>query len=128
MLSHSIGKVFCRTGVPGLMPRLHGGMLGNLRIASPAFHPEIRLLHFHAQDRQSWLDAVPFRVTRGAYQFNPPLQAHLAAASPDELLAFYHRTQTVSPAVALTLQEVGRAIEADLCLRAKVAALKEGTL
>ena len=128
MLSHTVGKVFFRTGVPGLAPRLHSGLLGKTRIAVPDFHPDLRLLHFHAQDRQAWLDAVPFRVTRGAYQYKPLLQAHLAAATPEEVAAFYLRTQTVKPAVAATMLEVGRAVEADLGLRAKVAALKDGTL
>lgn len=128
MLSHSVGKVFFRVGIRGLAPRLHSGMLGKTRIAVPDFHPAMRLLHFHAQDRQAWLDAVPFRVTRGAYQYKPPLQAYLATATPDEIAAFYQRTQTVAPAVAATLLEVGRAVTADLGLSAKVSALKTGTL
>ncbi len=127
MLSHTVGKVFFRTGIRGLAPRLHSGMLGKTRIAVPDFHPAMRLLHFHAQDRQAWLDAVPFRVTRGAYQYRPPLQTFLTAATPDEIAAFYQRTQTVSPPVAATLVEVGRAVTADLGLGAKIAALTHGT-
>lgn len=128
MLSHSVGKVFFRTGIQGLSPRLHSGMLGKVRIAVPDFHPDLRLLHFHAQDRQAWLDALQFRITRGAYQYKPDLQTHLAAASVQEIAAFYRRTQTVAPAVAATMLEVGRAVETNLGLRAKVAALKDGTL
>lgn len=127
-LSHTVGKVFFRTGIRGLSPRLHSGMLGKTRLAVPAFHPGMRLLHFHAQDRQAWLDAVPFRITRGAYVYRPALQEFLAIANPTEIAAFYQRTQTVSPAVALTLLEVGRAIKADLGLRSKVAALQAGAL
>ena len=60
-----------RTGVPGLMPRLHSGMLGKTRIASPDFHPESGLLHFHAQDRRlGWTPSPP--SVAGRYQYNPP--------------------------------------------------------
>jgi hypothetical protein len=128
MLSHTVGKVFFRTGIKGLAPRLHSVMLNNLRIAVPTFHPEVRLLHFHAQDRQAWLDAVPFRITRGAYQFKPPLQAHLAAATTEEIDAFYQRTQMMTPKVTAALQAEGRVVIIDLGLRAKVLALQEGRL
>jgi Glycosyl transferase family 2 len=128
MLSHTVGKVFFRTGVRGLRPRLHSGLLNKTRIAVPDFHPEMRLLHFHAQDRQAWLDAVPFRITRGAYQYKALLQAYLAGASTEEITAFYRRTQTMPPEIAATMLEVGRAVTADLGLGAKVAAFKDGTL
>jgi Glycosyl transferase family 2 len=128
MLSHSVGKVFFRTGVSRLVPRIHSVMLRGVRAPVPDYHPEMRLLHFHAQDRQAWQDAVPFRVTRGAYKFNPPLQSHLASASLDEIDAFYRGTQTMDPDVTAALVAVGRAVTAELGLAAKVQALKEGRL
>jgi hypothetical protein len=88
----------------------------------------MRLLHFHAQDMTAWLAAVPFRITRGAYQYNPPLQAFLAAATDQDRVAFYLATQTMDAEIADIFLEVGIAVEADLGLRAKVTALQEGTL
>lgn len=128
LLSHSVGKAFFRAGVRGLAPRLHGGMLRGTRIKAPGFQPDLRLLHFHAQDMTAWLAAVPFRITRGAYQYNPPLQAFLAAASNEDRVAFYLATQTMDAEIADIFKEVGIAVEADLGLRAKVAALRNGTL
>lgn len=128
MLSHTVGKVFFRAGIQGLTPRLHSGLHQKKRIAVPDFRSDVRLLHFHAQDRQAWLASVPFRVTRGAYQYKPFLQAYLSDAAPDALKTFYQRTQTVTPDLAEALQAVGRAVTADLGLRAKVQALREGRL
>lgn len=119
-LSHTNGKSFFRTGVPGLSPRLHGAFLRGERMQGPAFDPRLRLLHFHAQDRAEWLRALPFRLTRGAYQYHADLQAHLAGAGHEEIDYFYQRTQTLDPETAAILRSEGRLIEADLALRQKV--------
>lgn len=126
MLSHTAGKAFFRTGVPGLSPRLHGGFMNGIRLPGPAFDPAVRLLHFHAQDRAAWLAALPFRLTRGAYQYHPELQAHLTGASPDEIAAFYAETQILTPAKTELLRSKNRLIEADLDLPTKVATLQKG--
>lgn len=123
-LSHTNGKSFFRTGIPGLSPRLHGAFLRGERLPGPPFDRRLSLLHFHAQDRQGWLQALPFRLTRGAYQYHAELQTHLAAAGPEEIAFFYDRTQCLPPDIAQLLREEGRLIEADLGLRRKVAELK----
>jgi hypothetical protein len=97
-------------------------------IAPAAWQPEIRLLHFHAQDKAAWLAAVPFRMTKGAYQFRPELQAYLAEASPDEIDKFYRRTQILPTYLRDELVQDGRVIIADLGLRQKVQALRDGQL
>ncbi len=112
-----------RTGIKGLFPRLHSVMLKGIRLPTPDWHPDLKLLHFHAQDRQAWLAALPFRLTRGAYQYNPPLQAFLQNATAAEIAAFYLQTQVLPPAVVPALVEAGRLILVDLGLRAKVATL-----
>jgi len=122
-LSHTNGKSFFRTGIPGLSPRLHGAFLDGQRLPGPPFDRRLPLLHFHAQDREGWLQALPFRLTRGAYQYHAELQAHLAAAGPEEIARFYDRTQRLSPDTAQLLREEARLIEADLHLRDKVARL-----
>jgi hypothetical protein len=124
MLSHSVGKVMVRTGVAGLSPRLHSVMRQGVRLPTPDWHPEVKLLHFHAQDRKAWLDALPFRLTKGAYQYRPLLQAHLKAATPEQIDTFYLRTQVLSPQVAAELQAASRLIVTDLGLRQKVRAMQ----
>lgn len=128
MLSHTVGKVIYRTRIPGLLPRLHAVMVDKEFVKTPDWHPELRLLHFHAQDKPAWLAAVPFRMTKGAYQFRPELQAFLAEATPDEVDHFYRRTQILSLDLRDELSKVGRVILADLGLRAKVQALRDGKL
>jgi hypothetical protein len=128
MLSHTIGKVIYRTGVPGLLPRLHAVMVDKVFVPTPTWQPEMKLLHFHAQDRAAWEAALPFRMTRGAYQFRPELQAFLAEATPEQIDKFYRRTQMMSVDLRDALATVGRVIIADLDLRAKVQALRDGRL
>jgi hypothetical protein len=126
LFSHRVGKVFFRTGIKGLSPRLHSVMLQGERLATPHWHPDLKLLHFHAQDRQAWLTALPFRLTRGAYQFRAELQAYLASADPAEIDHFYSRTQVQAADTADDLLAAGRLILADLGLRQKVRAFLAG--
>ncbi|MBL9073818.1 glycosyltransferase family 2 protein [Tabrizicola sp.] len=128
MLSHSVGKVIYRTGIPGLLPRLHTVMVDKEFVRTPDWHPEMQLLHFHAQDKPAWLAAVPFRMTKGAYQFRPELQAFLAEATPEEVDRFYRRTQILPVDLRDELAKVGRVVLADLHLRQKVEALRDGQL
>nr|WP_301538883.1 glycosyltransferase family 2 protein [Pseudogemmobacter hezensis] len=122
MLSHSAGKLFFRSGIKGLSPRLHGAFIGGERLPGPDFHPGLQLLHFHAQDRASWLAALPFRLTRGAYQYRPEMQAWLAGASADEIADFYQTTQSLQAGAAADLRKAGRLVEARLDLRRRIAA------
>jgi hypothetical protein len=126
MLSHRVGKVFFRTGIKGLSPRLHSVMLRGERLATPHWHPDLKLLHFHAQDRQAWQAVLPFRLTRGAYQFRPELQAYLAGADPAEIDRFYLRTQVLAGDTADELEVAGRLLRTELGLRQKVQALLAG--
>lgn len=123
LLSHSVGKVFFRRGVRGLSPRLHSVMLEGVRLHSNDWCRDARLLHFHAQDRQAWLAALPFRMTRGAYQYQPLLQAFLANAKPAKVADFYLTTQVLPMDLSRELQAIGRVIIADLGLRAKLQAV-----
>lgn len=127
MLSHTVGKVMFRTGTRGLFPRLHSVMLKGVRIPTPRWHPELKLLHFHAQDRAAWRAALPFRLSRGAYMYRPLLQDYLSKASPDEIDTFYLQTQVLPPEVIPDLLAAGRLIMADLTLRQKVLALQEAS-
>ena len=128
MMSHSVGKTIYRTRIPGLLPRLHAVMLNKVMVAPASWQPDIKLLHFHAQDKAAWLAAVPFRITKGAYQFRPELQGFLAEATPEEVDKFYRRTQILPFDLRDVLVKDGRLLIVDLGLRAKVRALGDGLL
>jgi hypothetical protein len=121
-LSHTVGKSFCRPQAKGVRLRLHLVVRDKERLDIPV-HPELRLLHFHAQDRVAWQNALPFRLKRGAYQFHPLLAAHLAEASADDIQHFYETTQMLSDAKLGLLRARGRLLTVDLGLRAKVGTL-----
>ena len=124
MMSHKVGKALFRTGIKGFVPKLHAGTIGKdgPRLKVP-LHPELVVLHFHAQDRATWLEALPHRVTKGAYRFNETLAQYLGSASAAEVDAFYHATQTATPELVAALKSEGLLIEADLALKEKVSAL-----
>jgi hypothetical protein len=123
-LGHGIGKSFCRPHVKGLSLRLHSVFLNKERLHTP-FHPTLRLLHFHAQDPAAWRRALPFRLSKGAYNCDAdrPLQTHLTDASDETIRQFYADTMTLTPEKSAILQDHDRLITVDLALRAKVAAL-----
>lgn len=126
LLSHSVGKVLFRSGIRGLSPRIHSVMLDGVRLPAAEWCKEARLLHFHAQDRQAWMDALPFRLARGAYQFQQPLHDLLSRSTPEELERFYLKTQVMPLKLARELQSVGRLLIVDLGLRDKVRAMTDG--
>ncbi len=128
MLSHTAGKAFFRTGIPGLSVRLHGAFLDGTRLPGPAFDPRLRLLHFHAQDRAAWLAALPFRLTRGAYQYHPEMVAFMESATDAEIADFYDTTQRLTADQAALLRKAGRLAETDLALRAQILALTGGSV
>ncbi len=114
MLSHAVGKALFRSSIPGLSLRLHGAFQNGARVAGPAFAPDIALLHCHAQDRAAWLNALEFRLTRGAYQYQPALQAFLQSSDPAEIARFYQETQILTPRKEALLRAAKRLIRADL--------------
>lgn len=126
-LSHIIGKSFCRPQVPGVAIALHDVIL-NRQKQRTTFHPELRLLHFHAQDPVEWRRMLPFRLARGAYHFEEERQLHafLSTADDKALQDFYDATMTLTPEKIALLQAHDRLITADLRLRAKVADLLAG--
>lgn len=124
VLSHAAGKCIFRTGLSRFEPRLHGAFRAGKRVSLGGFTPEVALLHFHAEDPERWKERLQFRLTRGAYQFNPALQQWLLAADQAEVEAFYTAVQTASPAVLATLRQEGILLQCDLGLRRQVAAMQ----
>ncbi len=124
ILSHRVGKSLFRSGVPDLKLSIHSAKVGNDggRIHTK-YHPEIVVLHFHAQDKQEWLSVLDRRATRGAYRTNVMLATFAVEANAEELDHFYEYTQTATPRMLAALAEAGLLIEAELGLRDKVAEL-----
>lgn len=122
-LSHSHGKYLFRSGIPGLQARLHSGILDDRHVEQMPADPALDLLHFHAEDRAAWLETLPFRLTRGAYQFNEGLRDYLSRSTPEEIAAFYDAVQTATPDARAALRKAGILREAELGLAARVAAL-----
>lgn len=124
MLSHHAGKSIFKTGIEGLLPRIHAASLGaGRKPLSIGLHPDLTVLHFHAQDRAAWTAAVPQRVVAGAYRYNEPLAAFLKGATPDMIDAFYEATQMATPAMLARLDGMGLLLRTDLGLRDKVGRL-----
>lgn len=120
VLSHYVGKCFFRTGIEGLDPRLHGGFVQGVRLPGLPHHPDIALLHFHAENPDNWLGKLEFRLSRGAYQYNAPLADWLKAATSEQRAEFYARVQSPGARVRAALREGGALIEVDLRLREKI--------
>ncbi len=123
MLSHTVGKCFFRTGVEGLMPNIHGARIAGERVFGGRFHPDLALLHFHAEDPERWTRGLAFRLSKGAYQFLPALQAHLTKADAQGIAAFYAAVQVATPEAIRLLRGAGLLRTEALGLRRKVAAL-----
>jgi hypothetical protein len=123
VLSHAEGKCFFRSGVPGLQARLHSGFMRGERLDRAPSDPRIDLLHFHAQDGAAWRRALPFRLSRGAYQFNPALREYLTGSTEAEIEAFHRAVQQPPPHIIAMMRDAGKLREARLDLRAKVERL-----
>ena len=123
VLSHFAGKCFFRTGLARFEPRIHGAFRAGERVPGGAFSPSIHLLHFHAEDPARWRDRLQFRLTRGAYQYNPALQEWLLAADDTAIDQFYLATQTATPQTLTRLRDEDELREAKLSLRHKIKAM-----
>lgn len=120
VLSHSAGKCFFRTGLSRFEPRLHGAFRAGARVPGGDFAQGIALLHFHAEDPARWRNRLHFRLTKGAYQYNPPLQDWLLTASDPEIDQFYTATQTATPETLDKLRAEQALLTASLNLRQKI--------
>lgn len=124
MLSHKVGKSFFKTGIAGLIPKIHAGSFGkDAPPLSVPVHPEIVVLHFHAQDKAAWLDALPHRAVNGAYRFNEPLAAFFEDATAEQINGFYEGTQVARPELVSALARHGLLVEAELRLKEKISDL-----
>lgn len=128
MLSHTVGKCFFRTGSRDMIPRIHGARIKGQAVFGGRFHPDLALMHFHAQDPVQWKSRLPYRLAKGAYQYRPEMQRWLTAASPTQVDDFYESIQCARPDLLRVLRGHGLLREIDLRLRDRVAARFPGLI
>lgn len=119
MLSHTVGKCLFRTGIAGMIGHIHGARIEGVNVPGGAFHPELALLHFHAEDQRAWTTRLPFRLAQGAYQYRPAMREWLMGATAPQIAQFYQDVQTASPELLQALQNKDAVREVDLSLRTK---------
>ncbi|WP_428928633.1 glycosyltransferase family 2 protein [Marinibacterium sp. SX1] len=71
-VSHTAGKVFARTGMPGVTIRIHNAFRGQDMNPGEAELGDVELLHCHARDWPTWLAHYRFRLDRGSYRADLP--------------------------------------------------------
>lgn len=126
-LSHLAGKLFVRTGLPGIKIKIHVVFQDNEPIAAEAPLPGTWLLHFHAADWESWQARHAYRMAHGSYRpgLAPPLRKGLrlhdlmdSLAAEGALRPFFDEVCTASPGLLKRLEARGRLLSLDLDLDA----------
>jgi hypothetical protein len=126
MLSHKRGKPFFRTGIAKLIPEIHHAEIGDYSSLVVPFHPDLALLHFHADNPETWVKAAHRRAVRGAYRYRKELSAHLISLETEGLYDFHRKVHQMTPEQIALLRQAGILVEADLHLRDRVAVLTAG--
>jgi len=67
-VSHILGKIFIRTGLPDITLRIHNAFQGDVGLPDCVDLPQIDLAHFHAKTWDDWRAAYDFRLDRGSYR------------------------------------------------------------
>lgn len=67
-VSHTVGKIFVRTGLEDLQFRIHRAMVNGHEIAPRTVLKGIDLCHRHITDWESWQKIFDFRMQRGSYR------------------------------------------------------------
>ena len=121
-LSHVAGKIFTRTGLPGLRLRIHQAFLDGAPVKDDVDLPQTRLLHLHAPSWDDFLAAYHFRLSHGSYRaelkgaptpegegltMNALFQMIEADGGEAALRRFYDEVCTASPRLLKGLEERG---------------------
>lgn len=128
-ISHLEGKIFARTGIPGLRVGVHGLLLDGAEIANRAVGTDILLGHAHAPDWATFRAHLDFRMTRGSYRKSEEegfrlrdVLAYLAETEGDTgLRAFFDEVCTARPDLVTALRGHGMLVTWPLDLEAAVA-------
>lgn len=67
-VSHFVGKIFVRTGQPGLIFRIHRGTVNGDEITPQVALKDVELCHRHITGWASWQKIMDFRMQRGSYR------------------------------------------------------------
>ncbi len=135
LLSHVLGKLFVRVGVPGLKVKIHNAYLNE--VENPNLHelPGIDLAHLHAPDWNTFWNAFLFRLQQGSYRRelapnkrreNGGVTLHevFTAIHTEEgeagLRAFFQHVCSARPELIAGLQKHGLLLSADLQLSSAI--------
>ncbi|PSL20399.1 glycosyltransferase family 2 protein [Shimia abyssi] len=67
-VSHSVGKIFIRAGLPNLRFRIHRGTQDNVEIGPRQVLEHIELCHMHIKSWDDWQKIFDYRLTKGSYR------------------------------------------------------------
>jgi hypothetical protein len=67
-LSHLAGKLFVRTGLPGLTVQIHNAFQGDVMLPDAVELTQVDLAHCHATSWQAWRGAYDYRLEKGSYR------------------------------------------------------------
>lgn len=67
-VSHVIGKIMVRTGLPDLELRIHRAFVDGREIAAQAKLEQVDLCHAHVPGWQGWLKLMQYRLEKGSYR------------------------------------------------------------
>lgn len=67
-LSHLAGKVFLRTGLPGIRIQIHNAFRNDVEVPTAEGTDGITLAHLHAKAWDHWFAAFRYRLEKGSYR------------------------------------------------------------
>lgn len=67
-LSHVVGKVFVRTGLPDITVKIHNAFQNGVELKGADMVPGLDLAHCHAKSWDDWHAAYRYRLEKGAYR------------------------------------------------------------
>lgn len=67
-VSHVAGKVFVRTGLPGITLKIHNAFQNNVGLTDTLDLQDVDLAHCHAASWDAWRRAYDYRLDQGSYR------------------------------------------------------------
>jgi hypothetical protein len=91
-LSHIAGKIFVRTGIPGIKFRIHNAFLQGETNPNHVEMDSVQLAHFHATNWDSWSAHFAYRHREGSYRpdLGPARARERGGITMHELFAMIH--------------------------------------
>jgi hypothetical protein len=136
-VSHVVGKVFVRTGLPQAGLRIHNAFFDRKEDDTCVPLPDARLIHCHAPDWDHWLRHMVYRLDKGSYRaslraaprsggFGMNMNQLLTTLATDQgeegLRAFFNEVCTATPDLRARLAKYGHLYSVRLTLDAARAA------